>query len=63
MPKAFLQANPEMAARIEQAIRENSGLIADRIFERYGSEGCRRRMIPKGVTRQQKIRNLSRSIR
>jgi recombination protein RecA len=30
--KAFLQANPEMAARIEQAIRENSGLIADRIL-------------------------------
>ncbi|WP_020174224.1 recombinase RecA [Methyloferula stellata] len=30
--KAFLQGNPEMAARIEQAIRENSGLIADRIL-------------------------------
>jgi recombination protein RecA len=30
--KAFLRANPEMAERIEQAIRENSGLIADRIL-------------------------------
>jgi recombination protein RecA len=30
--KAFLQANPEVADRIEQAIRENSGLIADRIL-------------------------------
>ena len=31
--KAFLKANPEIAKRIEQAIRENSGLIADRILE------------------------------
>ena len=31
--KAFLKANPEMAARIEDAIRQNSGLIADRILE------------------------------
>jgi recombination protein RecA len=30
--KAFLRGNPEMAERIEQAIRENSGLIADRIL-------------------------------
>ncbi len=30
--KAFLRANPELAERIEQAIRENSGLIADRIL-------------------------------
>jgi recombination protein RecA len=30
--KTFLRANPEMAERIEQAIRENSGLIADRIL-------------------------------
>jgi len=30
--KAFLRTNPEMADRIEQAIRENSGLIADRIL-------------------------------
>jgi recombination protein RecA len=31
--KAYLKSNPEIAARIEQAIRENSGLIAQRILE------------------------------
>jgi recombination protein RecA len=31
--KAFLRANPLIADRIEQAIRENSGLIADRILD------------------------------
>ena len=31
--KAFLKANPEIAARIEKAIRENSGLIAERILD------------------------------
>ena len=31
--KAFLKANPEMADRIERAIRENAGLIAERILE------------------------------
>jgi recombination protein RecA len=31
--KAFLKANPEIAAKIEAAIRENSGLIADQILE------------------------------
>ncbi len=36
--KAFLKANPEMARRIEQAIRENSGLIADRILANVGAE-------------------------
>jgi recombination protein RecA len=30
--KAFLKANPEIANRIEKAIRENSGIIADRIL-------------------------------
>jgi recombination protein RecA len=30
--KAFLKANPEVANRIERAIRENSGIIADRIL-------------------------------
>jgi recombination protein RecA len=30
--KGFLKANPEIANRIEQAIRENAGLIADRIL-------------------------------
>ncbi len=31
--KAFLRANPEAAAKIEQAIRENAGLIAEKILE------------------------------
>jgi recombination protein RecA len=31
--KAFLKANPETAKRIEIAIRDNSGLIADRILD------------------------------
>ncbi len=31
--KAFLKANPEAAARIEQTIRENAGLIAERILD------------------------------
>jgi recombination protein RecA len=31
--KAFLRANPEAAARIEQTIRENAGLIAEKILE------------------------------
>ncbi|MCW2275887.1 recombination protein RecA [Rhodoblastus acidophilus] len=31
--KAFLKANPEAAARIEQTIRENAGLIAEKILE------------------------------
>ena len=30
--KSFLRANPEVAKRIEQAIRENSGLIAEKIL-------------------------------
>jgi recombination protein RecA len=30
--KSFLKANPEIANRIERAIRENSGIIADRIL-------------------------------
>jgi recombination protein RecA len=30
--KSFLKANPELANRIERAIRENSGIIADRIL-------------------------------
>jgi len=30
--KTFLRTNPDLAERIEQAIRENSGLIADRIL-------------------------------
>jgi recombination protein RecA len=31
--KAFLKANPETAKRIEAAIRDNSGLIAERILD------------------------------
>ncbi len=31
--KTFLKANPEIAKRIETAIRDNSGLIADRILD------------------------------
>jgi recombination protein RecA len=31
--KAFLKANQEMADKIEHAIRENAGLLADRILE------------------------------
>ncbi len=31
--KAFLKANPEVAHRIERAIRENSGIIAERILD------------------------------
>ena len=31
--KTFLKQNKDMAARIEQSIRENSGLIAERILE------------------------------
>jgi len=31
--KAYLKANPEVASRIEKSIRENAGLIADRILD------------------------------
>src|SRR5271169_4611414 len=34
--KAFLKTNPEMADRIERSIRENAGLIAERILEQDG---------------------------
>jgi len=34
--KAFLKANPETSDRIERSIRENAGLIADRILENAG---------------------------
>ena len=36
--KAFLKANPEIANRIEKAIRENSGLIAERILANVSPE-------------------------
>ncbi|NBV95131.1 MAG: DNA recombination/repair protein RecA, partial [Methylocystaceae bacterium] len=31
--KSYLKQNPEVALRIEQAIRENAGLIAERILD------------------------------
>jgi len=37
--KNFLKANPQIAARIEQDIRENSGLIADRLLDQSGVSG------------------------
>ena len=36
--KNYLRANPEAAARIEQAIRENAGIIAERILDAAGDE-------------------------
>jgi len=36
--KTFLKANPDMARRIEQQIRQNSGLIAERILEQGSAE-------------------------
>jgi len=35
--KAFLKANPDIAAKIETAIRQNAGLIAEKILA--GEEG------------------------
>ncbi len=37
--KNFLKANPKIAERIEQDIRENSGLIADRLLDQSGMSG------------------------
>ncbi|MDQ6867690.1 MAG: DNA recombination/repair protein RecA, partial [Pseudomonadota bacterium] len=37
--KNFLKANPQIAERIEQEIRENSGLIADRLLDQSGVSG------------------------
>ena len=31
--KSFLKANPDVAGRIEATIRQNSGLVADRILD------------------------------
>jgi recombination protein RecA len=36
--KTFLRNNPDVATRIEQAIRQNSGLIADKILETGSAE-------------------------
>jgi recombination protein RecA len=37
--KLFLKQNPDAAAKIEQAIRENAGLIAERILENGDDDG------------------------
>jgi recombination protein RecA len=37
--KNFLKANPQIAERIEQGIRENSGLVADRLLDQSGMSG------------------------
>jgi recombination protein RecA len=37
--KSFLRQNPAAAARIEQAIRENAGLIAEKILDAGPEEG------------------------
>ena len=47
--KAFLKSNPEMADRIERAIRENSGLIAERILEEDRQPRGRRRRSLTGL--------------
>jgi recombination protein RecA len=36
--KTFLRQNPDAAAKIEQAIRENAGLIAERILDAPGED-------------------------
>ena len=46
--KAYLKANPEIADRIEKAIRENSGLIAERILDNADpAEAERRRRLSR----------------
>jgi len=36
--KTFLRENPDMAAKIEAAVRQNSGLVADAIAAGEGGE-------------------------
>src|SRR5262249_41191873 len=36
--KAFLKQNPDIAAKIETAVRQNAGLIAERILAAEGGE-------------------------
>ena len=36
--KTFLKNNPDMAAKIEQSIRQNAGLLADKILEQVSPE-------------------------
>jgi recombination protein RecA len=37
--KNFLKANPQIAERIEQGIRANSGIVADRLLDQSGMSG------------------------
>ncbi len=37
--KTFLKQNPEIAGKIETAIRQNSGLLAERILDPEGGKG------------------------
>ena len=39
--KAYLKEHPEMAAKIERAIRQSAGLLAGRILEAAGEEATR----------------------
>jgi len=48
--KSYLRANPEAAARIEQAIRENAGIIAERILDAPATMKARRARPRKAVT-------------
>ena len=52
--KAYLKSNPEAADRIEQAIRENAGLIARRILEAgpTAEERGEARRLPGGCFRR-----------
>ncbi|HEY2032295.1 MAG TPA: DNA recombination/repair protein RecA, partial [Rhizomicrobium sp.] len=36
--KAFLKANPDIATKIEAAVRQNAGLIAEQILAAEGEE-------------------------
>src|SRR5471032_2564010 len=38
--KTFLKANPDMAAKIEAAIRQNSGVVAEQISGENGAEAA-----------------------
>ena len=46
--KAFLKDNPEIAAAVEAAIRQNAGLVAGAMMDRGGAEDSRRlRLFPR----------------
>ena len=47
--KTFLKANPDMAGKIEAAVRQNAGLIAEKILA--GEEERRRRRGRRGLSR------------